>query len=110
MNQIYYHNILSDFRKYHAANPHVYQLFRRFTLQVINTGRERYGAKSIFEQIRWHTEIESKGEDFKINNNYTPFYARMFMYEYPQNDGFFRLRTMRNADKFQAWLEHEFGG
>jgi hypothetical protein len=36
--------------------------------------------------------IES-GEEFKINNNWSSFYARKFMKESPAYEGFFRLRT-----------------
>ena len=32
-------------------------------------------------------------EEFKINNNWSSFYARKFMKESPAYEGFFRLRT-----------------
>ena len=48
-------------------------------------------AEFIFNAIRWETDINATGE-FKINNNAKPFYARKFMKEHPQYNGFFRKR------------------
>jgi len=31
-------------------------------------------------------------DDYKINNNYIPFYARLFLAEHPECDGFFQTR------------------
>lgn len=79
--------------QYHKENPEVYELFKRFTLEVIASGHLRYSSKAIFERIRWHTEVETSGE-FKMSNNYTPYYARLFMWEFPEHDGFFRTQTL----------------
>lgn len=51
-------------------------------------------AKGIFERIRWHTDKPNhEGKStFKLNNNYTAIYARMFHACYPEHAGFFRTR------------------
>lgn len=88
----------SSFLAYHHENKHVYQAFKRLTLKTIAKGFSNYSAKGIFEVLRWETGVSETGGEFKINNNYTPYYARMFMNEYPQYEGFFRLRKSK-ADK-----------
>lgn len=84
------------FEEYHERNPHVWVLFRRFTLEAIASGRSRIGAKMIAERIRWETFIRaSNGDDFKINNNFTAYYARRFMAEYPEHEGIFQTRASK---------------
>lgn len=82
----------SAFCSYHEANPNVYMEFERMTLQTIAKGFQHYSAKGIFELIRWHTGTAAYKDCFKINNNYTPFYARMFEKAHPQHKDFFRKR------------------
>ena len=81
-----------NFLKFHSENRHVYDLFEKFTFEVIQSGRRNFGVKSIIERIRWETNITSQNSFFKINNNYAPFYARMFEAKYPTYKGFFRKR------------------
>lgn len=87
--------IQARFEEFHRANPHVYALFVRFATEAIRSGRENYGAKAIFERVRWHVAIETQGDDFRLNNNYTSRYVRMFEREHPQHQGFFRTRELR---------------
>lgn len=81
-------------RRWHAKNPHVYELFKRFTFEAIRSGREVYSARTIFHRMRWHTDIETQGDRFKINDNHSPYYSRMFMRDFPAHSNFFRLRVL----------------
>lgn len=83
----------SRFEAYHKANPHIYELFKRFTFEKIRAGAKNLGSKAVFERIRWETGVETVGDDFKVNNIFTPFYARLFMRDYPEHEGFFRVRA-----------------
>lgn len=86
---------------YHHENPDIYELFKRFTFEVIERGHEQYSSKAIFERIRWHTDVETTGEEFKMSNNYTPYYARLFMHEYPQHQGFFRTQILTEEREYE---------
>lgn len=88
---------LTDFEQYDEKNPEIWDLFVRFAFREIGKGRRHYGAKTIFEEIRRHTKIETKDPKYKLNNSYTPYYARKFHRVYPQCDGFFELRRVRNG-------------
>lgn len=83
---------------WHKQNPHVYQLFKRFTIQAIDAGHKNLSAWLIINRIRWETSIETKGDDFKISNDYIAYYSRLFMHDFPQYKGFFRTKQLK-ADK-----------
>jgi hypothetical protein len=86
--------IREAFEKYHVSNPGVWELFEKFAMQVIGAGREHYSSAAIFQQIRWHYTITTSGEEVKINNNFAPYYARLFHAKHPQHSKFFRNRIM----------------
>ena len=83
-----------EWREYHAKHPEVYELVKRFAYEVIARGYEHYSIMSVLQRIRWHTDIETIGNTFKINNNHAPYYARLFHADHPNQDGFFRTRTV----------------
>ncbi len=85
------------FEKFHAENPHVYALLCRFSAEVMAAGLKHYAVKAIIERIRWHVQIETKGDEFKINNNHAPFYARLWLAEHPEFPGFFSIRAQTSA-------------
>lgn len=80
---------------FHSENPSVYRTFIRFTFEAMDA-RRHYSAKAIFERMRWHLDIETESaDDFKLNNNYPAFYARLFMRDHPKLPGFFHTREQR---------------
>lgn len=85
------------FEDYHRANPQVYELFKQFTFEVIRSGRRHFSADAVLHRIRWEAAVKTTdSEGFKINNNYAAFYARKFMKDFPQYEGFFRTRRRRS--------------
>lgn len=79
-------------QKYDAENPRVYVLFKQYAKQMKATGREHFGAKAIFERIRWEMALSTFSDEWKLNNNYTAYYSRKLMAELPEFNGFFRTR------------------
>lgn len=88
-------HIEDSFQTYHSQNPHVYNLFVRFANEAKATGRKTFSAYAIFERIRWHVDVETTGDQFKVNNNYRPYYARKMMQDYPEFEGFFNIRELQ---------------
>ena len=80
---------------FHRQNPDVYDLFCKFTFEAINAGFKNFGAQSVIERLRWETAIVKGNDGFKINNNHAPYYARLFMMDYPQYNGFFRIKKLK---------------
>lgn len=84
-----------------AKKDPVYEAFKRRALQLIDKGRRRYGAKRIVEEIRYDTTLQHAPEyadGYKVNNNMTSLYARRFMEEHPEHDGFFKTRRSQYDD------------
>jgi|TARA_Y100000052_G_C2924379_1_gene70335 hypothetical protein len=79
---------------WHKKNPHVYELFKKFTLIAIDRGHKEMSAWLIVNRIRWETSVETSGNDFKISNDFIAYYARLFMHDYPQYEGFFRTKRL----------------
>ncbi len=84
--------LFNEFAKFHTENPHVYRLFETFTFQAIEREYEHFGPDAVIQRVRWETNIVTNDRDFKINNNHTAYYARLFMVKHPKYDGFFRVR------------------
>lgn len=74
------------------THPEAYDLFERFTFDVINTGRKHFGAKAIAERVRFESLFYEKGGQFKLNNNYVTPLSRMFEFRHPEHKGFFERR------------------
>ena len=91
--------IFEAFKAYHAAHPKVWFLFKLYTEAAIASGRPSYSADAICHRIRWYSEIESCDDSVKLNNNFTAYYARLFMVKFPQHDGFFNLRQRKSCDR-----------
>lgn len=72
-------------RAFHRANPIIFDLFLRFTRHavsrshVVGRSRRKIGARLVGERIRWETTVETVGSEYKINNNFWPYYARLAM-------------------------------
>ena len=108
--------ILDSFEMFHAENPEVWTLFCRFALEAVASGAAHYSAHAIIHRIRWHTEIETGDLDgLKINNNFFPYYARMFHLALPEHNGFFRNRKLTTEGKVasledrQAFIDEPAG-
>lgn len=95
---------------FHRANPGVYELFRRFAVQALEKGgRRRFGARMIGERIRWYTAIETTDVDFKVNDHYWPYYARLLMLTEERFAGFFERRDTRFDVEDEEILEVAHG-
>jgi hypothetical protein len=81
------------FEAYHKANPAVWTEFEKLANKLWDSGVRHYGSKSIMEVIRYHTSVDTRpNSQFKVNNNYTAQYARLYINKYPERKEFFELR------------------
>ncbi len=89
-----------QYLKFNKEHPEVWDMFVRFSKEIISKGYKNYSVKAVFERIRWEKDIGGDGiNQFKLNNNYTAFYARKFMDMFPEHKGFFRTRTQTSEDR-----------
>jgi hypothetical protein len=86
------------FFEYHRANPHVYKLFKKFADDVRKAGYKRYSCRTILHRVRWEKDVKTTEADgrtpFKINNNFSPYYARLLMEKNSEFAKFFELRSV----------------
>ncbi len=85
---------VAKFLCWYKSQPQVWREFERITLDLVARGKKA-GAVDIMARIRWECEIE-KGEDFKVNNTYAPYLARVFILKYPKNKSYFEFREVGN--------------
>ena len=81
------------FEAFHRANPHVLDAIIRTAHELRNRGVERAGMKLIFERLRWLYTIQTKGDDYRLNNNWTAYYARLVPLVEPSLVGMFSVRV-----------------
>jgi len=91
-------SIRDGFRKFHKENPHIYNAFEQQALNAIKKGRTKLSAKLIINWIRWNQFLESSDENWKINDAFQALYAREFIKKYPEHNGIFEMRKLRNEE------------
>jgi len=80
--------LLQEFLNFHENHPEVYEEYKKDILDAFNSGRNLYSIYVVRENNRWSTKR-------KISNNHAPYYARLFIEEYPEYKSFFRLRPIK---------------
>lgn len=89
------------FDRFHAENPVVYKVLVHLAREwVLRTGRRKLGIASLFERARWEIALMTSDPDYKLNNNWRAYYARLIMYREPDLDELFTLR----ASEADEWL------
>ncbi len=80
-----------NFIKFHTKNPAVWTEFQRYAFEAIRAGRIRYSARFIIHKIRWDSAVNtSKTSAFKIANDHSPYYARLFNKTFPEHNDLFK--------------------
>jgi hypothetical protein len=83
------------FRQFHKDNPHVYKLLLKYARNIKqNPHIQRWGIRNLWEKLRWDLAVKLEvlsDDDYKLNDHYPPYYARMMIRDYP--------------DEFKDWLD-----
>jgi len=77
-----------NFLEFHTANPHIYEYYKEKIHKAVQSGRDVYSIQLITEENRWEKR-------YRISNNHTAYYARLFIEENPQYKSFFKLRPVK---------------
>ena len=96
--------ITTRFLEFHQENPNVYRVLVRLARDwVAKTGRRKLAIKTLYERARWEIAMQTTDPEYKINNNFTAFYARLIRAQEPDLAGIFDLRTSE-ADEWIATI------
>jgi len=87
-------SIEQAFERFHRENPHVYDELVALTTQLKRAGARRVGMGMLFEVLRWRTQLRTGGDEFKLNNNFRSYYARLIMWRRPELEGIFETRRL----------------
>lgn len=82
-----------QWKVYHATNPHIYDAYEKYALEM-SKHRKTYSSRGIIERLRWDTAISAIDDDYKIGNNHSTYYARLFMERHPHLKTFFRTMDL----------------
>lgn len=88
-----------DFVFWLPENMHIFQAFAIEATKIHSRGFKHYSARTIIHVLRHHSAISELNGQWKINNNYSPYLARLFDLAYPHMAGMFEYRTTFKAEK-----------
>ncbi len=83
------------FFAFHADHPHVYAELVKLARRAKRRGARKLGIKMLWEVTRWNVWIQTNTEDWKMNNTFTAYYARLIMKQELDLAGIFDLRKAR---------------
>lgn len=90
------------FEQFHEDNPVVYVTMCHLAREwMARTGHRRMGISQLTERCRWEIAMRTNDPEFKINNTYRAYYARLIMANEPDLADVFELRTSAADD----WIE-----
>lgn len=93
--QMHSERFTPDFLAYLPENLHVYDAFEREALKVARRGFKHYSARTIIEVLRHHSALEESGGAWKLNNDNTPYLARLFGLMNPALECLFEFREAK---------------
>ena len=89
---------VDDFIIFDQQNPEIYALFRKLALKAFAV-RNKYSAMGILHVMRWESMFHTNhGGDYKVNNAWGSHFAKKFMAESPEYEGFFELRNPKGGE------------
>lgn len=88
-----------EFLEYLPENLHVWEAFEREALLVARKGFKHYSARTIIHVLRHHSALTEKGGEWKLNNNISPYLARLFALVHPGHAHLFEFREAKAAKR-----------
>ena len=81
-------------KAFHEKNPRVYEELRELALQAVRAGHKRFSIRVCWEVVRWHRMFKTVDESsqFRMNDHYHAWYARLLMEREPELAGVFEVR------------------
>jgi len=87
----------AGFFRWLSNNRPIYEAFS-VKARAMAQHRKHYSARAIIHVIRYETDLRDSEGTLKINNNWSPGMARLFMRQNPEYEGFFKCRDSQGLD------------
>jgi len=86
--------IQEQFDEFHRLNPSVLANLETLTTDYLRRGRKRVGIGMLFEVLRWQHDLATRGDAFRLNNNYRSRYVRLMLARHPEWECAFHTREL----------------
>ena len=86
-----------DFARWLSANWEIWLRFEREANRVYEAGRRHWSSRTIVEYLRHETALREKDSALKLNNNWAPSMARLYLTLHPERANLFELREKEAA-------------
>jgi hypothetical protein len=87
----------NEFLVWLPKNLHIWDAFVDQATAVHKRGFKHYSARTIIHVLRHHSALNEEGGEWKINNNISPYLARLFDLKYPNMAGMWEFRATHRA-------------
>jgi hypothetical protein len=87
----------SEFMKWLPENLHVWDAFVEEAMKIRRRGYKHYSARTIVHVLRHHSAISETSSEWKINNNHSPYLARLFDLMFPGFAGMWEYRETKKV-------------
>lgn len=90
------------FETFHKENPHIWTLFKKYAQEAIDKGVKKYSAAAIIHRLLWDLNVENKSRKLlvRVNHDFSPCYARLYVKEYPQHKSFFNIKERPSEERY----------
>lgn len=87
----------AEFLAYLPENIHIYRAFEKEAKLAAARGFQHYSARTIIEVLRHHSALQESGGGWKLNNDNTPYLARLFGLVNPESASLFEFRVAKSV-------------
>ena len=89
-----------SFERFNNENPQLYEVFKKEVFTLMGNGRSRLSSGMILMLIRSDPTIrDSSGDKLRLNQNYSAFFAKKFLSDYPQHSKVFKVQKQPTKDR-----------
>ncbi|MFJ4010294.1 hypothetical protein [Streptomyces sp. NPDC090026] len=90
-------SIQERFEAFHQLNPWILDQLEALTADCVDRGLKRVGIGMLFEVLRWQYGRATRGEPWKLNNDFRSRYVRTLLELHPEWSPLFETRGLRAA-------------
>ncbi|MFD6343631.1 hypothetical protein ACFWF9_02750 [Streptomyces roseolus] len=87
--------IQEQFEAFHELNPWVLRELENLTARCVEQRWPRVGIGMLFELLRWRYGEATRGDRFRLNNNFRSRYVRLLLGQHPEWASLFSTRALR---------------
>ncbi|USN15546.1 hypothetical protein KIKIMORA_04280 [Brevundimonas phage vB_BpoS-Kikimora] len=93
-------------RRWDKANPEFYAAWKDYAQEALQAGVPKISGWLLANRIRWDCDIQTKGDAFKVPNDFIAYFVRLWIAEHPNHARFFECRPLKTAISDEAIAEH----